>query len=450
MRGSAIAALCRTRPEDIERAWSAIEPATRPRIHTFISTSPIHREKKLRMTKEQVLEETARAVKQARSLCEDVEFSAEDATRTELDFLVDVFTAAVENGATTINVPDTVGFAMPAEFVEILEQLHERVPGADSVVWSVHCHNDLGLATANSLSALRAGARQVEVCINGIGERAGNTALEEIVMALRTHQPTLGLTTGVETREIARTSRLVSMLSGYSVQPNKAVIGANAFSHESGIHQHGVLMERTTYEIMNPEDIGLSGNRIVLGKHSGRHAFVDALAQLGLHLDQDALERAFARFKELADRKVNLTENDLVALATEESPENAQSGKVWTFEWLAVAGGTDTPPKATVRLGHGDDEVESDATGDGMIDAACNAVAKGVGVDAQLLSFQVAAVTPGSDAVGDVSVTVEVSGQRVTARGVSTDVVEASARAFLHAINKVVSGTAVPHRTDKP
>jgi 2-isopropylmalate synthase len=450
VKGSSIAALCRTRAEDIERAWSAIEPASRPRIHTFISTSPIHREKKLRMSKEQVLEETARAVKQARSLCGDVEFSAEDATRTELDFLIEVFTAAVENGATTINVPDTVGFAMPAEFVEILDQLRARVPGADGVVWSVHCHNDLGLATANSLSALRAGARQVEVCVNGIGERAGNTALEEIVMALRTHHPTLGLTTGVETREIARTSRLVSMLSGYSVQPNKAVIGANAFSHESGIHQHGVLMERTTYEIMNPEDVGLSGNRIVLGKHSGRHAFVDALAGLGLHLEKDALERAFARFKELADRKVNLTENDLVALATEESPEGAALDKVWIFDWLAVAGGTETPPRATVRLRHGDDEVEADATGDGMIDAACNAVAKATEVDASLLAFQVAAVTPGSDAVGDVSVTVEVAGQRVTARGVSTDVVEASARAFLHAINKVVSGTAVPHRTDKP
>ncbi|MFL6240967.1 MAG: 2-isopropylmalate synthase [Actinomycetes bacterium] len=450
VKSSSIAALCRTRAEDIERAWEAIKPSSTPRIHTFISTSPIHRDKKLRMSKEQVLSETARAVAQARSLCAEVEFSAEDATRTELDFLVDVFTAAVENGATTINVPDTVGFAMPAEFVDILDALRARVPGADGVVWSVHCHNDLGLATANSLSAIRAGARQVEVCVNGIGERAGNTALEEIVMALRTHHPTLGLTTGVETREIARTSRLVSMLSGYSVQPNKAVIGANAFSHESGIHQHGVLMERTTYEIMNPEDIGLSGNRIVLGKHSGRHAFVDALAQLGLHLDDEALGRAFRRFKDLADRKVNLTESDLVALATEESPEAAAVDKVWVFDWLAVAGGTDTAPRATVRLRQGDDEVEADATGDGMIDAACNAVAKATEVDASLLAFQVAAVTPGSDAVGDVSVTVEVGGQRVTARGVSTDVVEASARAFLHAINKVVSGTAVPHRTDKP
>jgi len=450
VRGATIAALCRTREQDIERAWAAISGARSPRIHTFISTSPIHREKKLRMTPDQVLAETVRAVAQARALTPDVEFSAEDATRTELDFLVDVFAAAVQNGATTINIPDTVGFAMPQEFVAILDAVRARVPRADEVTWSVHCHNDLGLATANSLSAIRAGARQVEVCVNGIGERAGNTALEEIVMALRTHQPTLGLSTGVDTREIARTSRLVSMLSGYPVQPNKAVIGANAFSHESGIHQHGVLMERTTYEIMNPEDIGLTGSTIVLGKHSGRHAFVDALTTLGLAPSGDALERAFARFKELADRKITLTDADLIALATEEDTTGAAAAGVWSFSWLAVAGGTDTAPRATVRLARGEEQIEADATGDGMIDAACAAVAKAAGVDAVLLSFQVAAVTPGSDAVGDVSVSVEVQGQRVTARGVSTDVVEASARAFLHAVNKVVGGTAVPHRTDKP
>ena len=449
VRGSSVAALCRTRPEDIERAWEAIKPADKPRIHTFISTSPIHREKKLRMTSDQVLEETARAVRQARGLCEDVEFSAEDATRTELPFLIDVFAAAVENGATTINVPDTVGFVLPEEFVVILRELQERVPGADRVVWSVHCHNDLGLATANSLAAVRAGARQVEVCVNGIGERAGNAALEEVVMALRTHGASLGFTTGIETTEISRTSRLVSMLSGYVVQPNKSVVGANAFSHESGIHQHGVLMERTTYEIMNPEDVGLTGNKIVLGKHSGRHAFVDALGKLGHHLDGPSLERAFARFKELADRKSSLTDNDIDALATEEV-DAAEAQNAWAFDWLAVAGGTDTPPKATVRLSRGEEMVEESATGDGMIDAACNAVAKATGATARLLSFQVAAVDEGSDAVGDVSVTVEVNGQRAVARGVSTDVVEASARAFLHAVNKVIGGTAVPHRTDKP
>jgi 2-isopropylmalate synthase len=451
VRGVTVAALCRTRLEDVDRAWQAIKGAERQRIHTFISTSPIHRTKKLRMTPDEVLAETARAVAYARSLCPDVEFSAEDATRTEVDFLVDVLTAAVENGATTINVPDTVGFAMPTEFVEILDEVRRRVPGADGVVWSVHCHNDLGLATANSLAAVRAGVRQVEVCVNGVGERAGNTALEEIVMCLRTHQPTLGLHTGVNTRELARTSRLVSMLAGYPVQPNKAVVGANAFSHESGIHQHGVLMERTTYEIMNPEDIGIAGSTIVLGKHSGRHAFVEALAELGFRLTGEALDRAFARFKALADRKTKLTDEDLVALATEETSEDAAAASgAWTFQWLAVAGGTDTGPRATVRLAKGDEVADADATGDGMIDAACNAVAKAVGVDASLVAFQVAAVTPGTDAVGDVSVQVDVAGQRVNARGVSTDVVEASARAFLHAINKVVTGTAVRARTDKP
>ncbi len=318
------------------------------------------------------------------------------------------------------------------------------------MTWSVHCHNDLGLATANSLAAVRAGARQVEVCVNGIGERAGNAALEEVVMALRTHAPTLGYTTGIETREITRTSRLVSMLAGYPVQRNKSVVGANAFSHESGIHQHGVLMERTTYEIMNPEDVGLAGNTIVLGKHSGRHAFIDALTNLGLHLEDAAAERAFTRFKELADRKSQITDKDIEALATEEVGESTAARDAWSFDWLAVAGGTDTEPKATVRLSRGDETVEETATGDGMIDAACNAVAKAVGATARLVAFQVAAVDEGSDAVGDVSVVVEVDGSRVTARGVSTDVVEASARAFLHAVNKVVSGTAVAKRVDKP
>jgi 2-isopropylmalate synthase len=449
VRGATIAALCRTKPEDVERAWDAIKPAERPRLHTFISTSPIHRDKKLRMSADEVLAETVRAVAHAASLTPDVEFSAEDATRTELAFLIDVYTAAIENGATTVNVPDTVGFVMPQEFVEILDQLRARVPGADRVVWSVHCHNDLGLATANSLAAVRAGARQVEVCVNGIGERAGNAALEEVVMALRTHAPTLGYSTGIDTREITRTSRLVSMLAGYPVQPNKSVVGANAFSHESGIHQHGVLMERTTYEIMNPEDVGLSGNKIVLGKHSGRHAFVDALTRLGYAHDKDAVERAFVRFKALADSKTAVTDNDLIALVTEESGSGTAPG-AWSFDALSVAHATDAPPTATVTLSRDGVSATETATGDGMVDAACNAVAAAVGVEARLLSFQVAAVDEGSDAMGDVSVTVEVGGERAVARGVSVDVVEASARAFLKAVNKVVGGTAVPHRKDKP
>ena len=359
-----------------------------------------------------------------------------------------MFSAAIENGATTINVPDTVGFVLPTEYVDILDAIRAKIPGSERVTWSVHCHNDLGLATANSLAAVRAGVRQVEVCINGIGERAGNAALEEVVMALRTHHPSLGLETGINTREIASTSRLVSLLSGYPVQPNKAVIGGNAFSHESGIHQHGVLMERTTYEIMNPEDIGLAGNKIVLGKHSGRHAFVSALEGLGIHLKDEQLEHAFSRFKEMADRKVSLTDADLVALATEDAADSTTDS--WSFQWIAVAGGTDSERRATVRLTRGDQTSESDASGDGLIDAACLAVAKAAGVEATLVRFQVDALTEGTDAVGEVTVTVDIAGQKVNARGVSTDVVEASARAFLNAINKVIGGTAVARRTDKP
>jgi 2-isopropylmalate synthase len=450
VRGSSVAALCRTRLEDVDRAWQAVKSAARPRLHTFIPTSRVHREK-LRTTPDQVLQETAQAVARARGRCDDVEFSAEDATRTEPEFLADVCAAAVENGAGTINISDTAGVTMPADFVEILRQVRERVPGAEGVVWSVHCHDDLGLATANSLSAIRVGARQVEVCVNGIGERAGNTPLEEVVMALRTHRPTLGLTTGIDSTEIARTSRLVAMLSGYLVPPNKAVVGANVFSRASGIHERGARMERATYEIMSPADIGLARGRIVLGKNAGRRAVADALDQLGIHLPAEPLDRAFARFTELANRKATLTDADLVALATEEAAEqSAISASVYAFQWLAVAGGTDTAPRATVRLAHDDDLIEADATGAGMIDAACNAVAKATGVDAALVSFQVAAVTPGADAVGDVSVQVDVAGQRVNARGVSTDVVEASARAFLHAINKAVGGTAVPHWADRP
>lgn len=453
--GPVIAALCRTREEDVGRAWEAIRGADRPRIHTFISTSPVHREKKLRMSREQVLAETARAVAQAARLTPDVEFSAEDATRTELDFLIEVFTAAVEAGASTLNLPDTVGFALPAEFAETLLTLQARVPGAERVTWSVHCHNDLGLATANTLAAVRAGARQVEVCVNGIGERAGNAALEEVVMALRTRAPSLGLSTGVVTSEITRSSRIVSLLSGYPVQPNKAVVGANAFSHESGIHQHGVLMERTTYEIMNPEDIGLAGSTLVLGKHSGRHAFADALSRLGVGTSGAALDAAFTRFKELADRKVTFTDADLVALATETSlvdpADTSAGGPPWRLERLTVSGGSQVSARANVCLSRTGEPVrEAEAVGDGMIDAACNAVAAALGVEATLRAFQVAAVTAGSDAVGDVTVTVALEGREVLARGVSTDVVEASARAFLNAVNKARDTSAAVHRVDRP
>lgn len=455
-RPPVITALCRTKPEDIDRGWEAIAAAQRTRIHTFISTSPVHMEKKLRMSPAQVLAATTQAVTQAKNLCADVEFSAEDATRSDVDFLVQVFGAAIAAGATTINVPDTVGYLLPDEYAALMADLQAKVPGAEQVCWSVHCHDDLGMATANTLAGLRAGARQAEVCINGIGERAGNTALEEVVMALHTHRHQLGMATGVNTREIARASRLVSMLTGYAVQPNKAIIGANAFSHESGIHQHGMLADRTTYEIMNPQDVGLGGTQLVLGKHSGRHAFADALTSLGVRLQPEALDRAFARFKELADRKVQLVDEDLVALATEESGDTAaQVGSIWRLEHFEVSAVTGQAPQASVRLSRdgqpsGASVTGATTSGSGMIDAACLAVAKAAGIDAQLLAFTVAGVTPGTDAVGDVTVQVEVAGQRTNARGVSTDVVEASARAFLNAINKVMAGTTPTHRTGNP
>ncbi len=455
-RPPVIAALCRATPGDIARGWEAIAAAHRPRIHTFISTSPVHMEKKLRMSPAQVLAAATAAVTQARQLCEDVEFSAEDATRTQLDFLTEVFAAAIAAGATTINVPDTVGYLLPDEYAALLTQLQRTVPGAQNVVWSVHCHDDLGLATASTLAGIRAGARQAEVTINGIGERAGNTACEEVVMALHTHRHTLGYTTNVTTTQIARASRLVSMLTCYPVQPNKAIVGANAFSHESGIHQHGMLADRTTYEIMDPREVGLGGTRLVLGKHSGRHAFADALTSLGVRMAPEALDRAFARFKELADRKVQLVDEDLVALATEESGDTAeQVGSIWRLEHFEVSASTGQPPQASVRLSRGEQTAGASVTGattsgSGMIDAACLAVAKAAGVDAQLLAFTVAGVTPGTDAVGDVTVQVEVAGQRTNARGVSTDVVEASARAFLNAINKVMAGVTPTNRTGNP
>src|SRR5213596_3543125 len=312
VRGSTIAGLSRTGFKDVDRAWEAVRHAERPRIHVFIATSPIHMKKKLRMTEDQVKDEAAAGVARAKGYCDDVEFSPEDGSRSDEDFMCEVCQIAVDNGATTINIPDTVGFGVPEEFAELISYVLARVRG-DYVV-SVHCHNDLGLAVANSMAGVRAGARQVEVAVNGIGERAGNCSLEEIAMIVRTRGQALGLSHGLRLREIARTSRLVSMLTGYPVQPNKAVVGANAFAHESGIHQHGVLSNRETYEIMNPEEIGFEGSKIVLGKHSGRHAFSDAMAKLGLQLEAEALNRAFARFKELADRKISLTDADLEAI----------------------------------------------------------------------------------------------------------------------------------------
>jgi 2-isopropylmalate synthase len=434
VKGPAIAALCRAGEADVDRGWEAISSAVRPRLHVFISTSQIHMQTMLRMSEDDVVAATRASVRRAGSYTDDVEFSAQDATRSDPEFVLRVFRAAVEEGATTINVPDTVGYALPHEFGELVREVREALP--DHVVVSVHCHNDLGLAVANSMAGVAGGARQVEVAVNGIGERAGNCSLEEVAMVVATRGASLGLSHGLNLREIARTSRLVSLLTGYPVQPNKAVVGANAFAHESGIHQHGVLMNRETYEIMDAAEIGYEGSKIVLGKHSGRHAFADAVSKLGLQLDPEALNRAFARFKELADRKISLTDVDLEAIVVEEL--GGVDEDAFAMESLAVAGGTHLSPTATVRLRRDGATLEDSAMGDGMIDAVYGAIGRATGVDARLVGFNVSAVTGGSDALGDVVVQLDVGGRLATGRGVAADVVEASARAYLAAINRSV------------
>jgi 2-isopropylmalate synthase len=446
VRGRTIAALSRTAAGDIDRAAEALAPAEHARIHTFIATSKIHMEHKLRMTPEQVLAATIGAVERARGHTGDVEFSAEDATRSDPEFLKQVYGAAIAAGATTCNVADTVGYMLPDDYAELVGWLIAEVPGAQRATWSVHCHDDLGVSVASSIAAVKAGARQVEVAVNGVGERAGNCSLEEVVMVLRTHAASLGFTTGVDTREIARTSRLVSLLTGYPVQPNKAIVGANAFAHESGIHQHGVLAERTTYEVMDPVELGYDGSRLVLGKHSGRHAVADALAKLGFKPTGEELDQAFVRFKQLADRKTRITDTDLEAIVADEVRAERQS---YRFVGLQVAGGTVLTPTATVRISHGGTVTERSAMGDGMVDAACAAVAEAVGIDATLIAYNVSAVTGGADALGDVSVQVESGNTRVNGRAVAADVVEASARAYLQAVNKLV-GMGIPGAGPRP
>jgi 2-isopropylmalate synthase len=435
VRGPIIAGLSRTGFKDIDRAWEAVRHAEKPRIHVFIATSPIHMKKKLRMTEEQVKAEAAAGVARARGYTSDVEFSPEDGSRSDVDFMCEVLQIAVDNGATTLNIPDTVGYGVPEEFGKLIAYVLDTVKG-DYIV-STHCHNDLGLAVANSLAGVAAGARQVECAINGLGERAGNAALEEIVMAIRTRNDYFGgLEVGVRTEELARTSRLVSRLTGYPIQYNKAVVGRNAFAHESGIHQHGVLEDRETYEIIDAATVGQEAAQIVLGKHSGRHAFSDTLAKMGLHLQGDALNQAFNRFKELADRKVQITEADLEAIVAEE----LGTGAVHRFELvdLVLHGGTHAVPTARVLLADGDGKVEAEATGNGMIDAACSAIALATGVSGTVLDFKVSSVTGGRDALGDVVIQLEANGRKASGRGVSTDVVEASARAYLNAVNKIV------------
>ncbi len=442
-----ITALARTQVADIDAAWEAVRDAERPRIHTFISTSDIHIVHQLQSTREDVKGQARAAVAHAKQFTEDVEFSPMDATRADVEFTAEVVAIAIEEGATTINIPDTVGYAMPHEFQAYLAHLYELVPGLADVVLSVHCHDDLGLAVANSFVGVLAGARQVECAINGIGERAGNAALEEIVMLLRTRRADVGLDTAINTTELARTSRLVSRLTGYPVQPNKAIVGRNAFAHESGIHQDGVLKERTTYEIMDATTVGLTSNAIVLGKHSGRHALRQALEELGFKIDGQTLNTAFKRFKEIADKKKSLNAMDLEALVTDE----LRASELGAFRLVsfAVTASSTEPPQATVLVsvpaeaddgGAAEDqprsvEREGSSTGDGSIDAVFRSINVATGVPASLREFRVNAVTEGQDALAEVSVVVELGGQTGAGQGVSTDTVEAAARAYVRALS---------------
>jgi len=431
-----VCGLARTVEQDIERAGRAVEKAARPRIHTFCATSQIHRKFKLKRAKDEIIRMSVEGVKLARSLVDDVEFSPEDASRTERDFLVEVVTAVIEAGATTVNIPDTVGYAMPGEFGDLIRHLKANVPNIARAVISVHCHNDLGMAVANSLAAVRAGAGQVECTVNGIGERAGNASMEEIVMSIATRGDFLNVTTGVNTRRIYPTSRLVASVTGLRVQRNKAVVGENAFAHEAGIHQHGMIANRETYEIMKPQDIGVPDSRLVLGKHSGRHAFKQRIESLGYALTDEQIDSVFEKFKALADKKKDVFDADIEALIDEQIE---QVPETWTLGGVQTTAGSNAIPTATVTLVREGQAVVDAATGDGPVDAVCEAIQRITGIRLRLTDYALRAITSGKDAQGEVTVEVEYEGRRFRARGVSTDIVEASARAYLAAVNRTVS-----------
>ena len=434
---STVCALARAVEKDIDRAAEAIKPAKRGRIHTFIATSPIHMEHKLRMTEDEVLERAVAMVKYARRYTDDVEFSAEDAVRSDTDFLCRVFEAAIAAGARTVNVPDTVGYSIPHVWGERIKTLIERVPNSDKAVWSTHCHNDLGLAVANSLAAVLNGARQVECTINGLGERAGNASLEEIVMAVRTRRGLFSCDSRLDTTQIVPASRLVSSITGFPVQPNKAIVGANAFAHESGIHQDGIIKKRETYEIMRAEDVGWSANRMVLGKHSGRNAFRQRLKELGYEFKTEAeLNSAFERFKELADKKHEIFDEDLQALVTEEAIEH--ENEHFRLVALKVCSQTGERPYANVALAVDGAERQAGAEGGGPVDAAFKAIDTIMASDTQLLLYSVNNITSGTDSQGEVTVRLEKGGRIVNGHGADTDIVIASAKAYLNALNKLV------------
>jgi len=431
-----ICGLARCVKGDIEAVGEATKPAKRPRIHVFIATSPIHLEHKLHMSQDQVVERAVESVKLARKYTDSVEFSAEDSTRTPVDYLVRIFEAVIAAGATTINVPDTTGYTTPAEYGEIIRTLIARVKGIEKAVVSTHCQDDLGLSVANSLAAVKAGARQVECTINGLGERAGNTSLEEVVMALKTRSDYFGMTTGIKTREIAKISRLVSSLTGVLVPPNKAIVGANAFAHSSGIHQDGILKYRETYEIMNPEDVGIEESSLLLTSRSGRHALESRFKHLGYKLDKKKLDEIFVRFKALADKKRYVFDDDLLVLIEEGVSEIKDA---FVLDYLQTSSGTGVVPTATVRIKKADGTVVQEAAcGDGPVNAATNAIDKVTGLEPKLIGYTLHALTQGQDAQGEVSVRLEEGGLTIMGRGASTDIVEASAKAYLNAINKLV------------
>ena len=432
--GITVAALARANEKDVTVAGEAVLPAARPRIHTFIATSDIHLTHKLKKDRTEVLALAVDAVRLARSIVEDVEFSCEDATRSDRSYVAEVIGAAIAEGATTINIPDTVGYTMPNEFQSFLTELYERCPSLNDVTLSVHCHNDLGLAVANSLAGLHVGARQIECCVNGIGERAGNASLEEMAMILRTRAEDVdGLWCGVNTEEITRASRLVSRLTGYTIQPNKAVVGRNAFAHEAGIHQHGVLANPLTYEIMDATSVGLAKSEIVLGKHSGRHALRNALEELGYTMDDDQLNQVFTRFKEVADRKGELSALDLDALMGDEVRMESADGP--RLAGVSFAGGPGDPPQATVVIAYPDGaRQEAEGSGDGPVYAIMTAIDGALGTQGRLLEYSVHAVTSGKDALAEARVVCEIDGGTQTGLGVSPDVLEASAIAYLRAV----------------
>jgi 2-isopropylmalate synthase len=438
VKGPTIAGLSRIHRMDIERAWEAVKWSGRPRIHTFVGTSDLHIEHQMRSNKEDILAGAEEAVRFAKSLCPQVEFSPMDATRTEIGYLAEVVAAAVEAGADVINIADTVGYTTPVEFSAFLRELQERVPGLKDRVLSVHCHDDLGLAVANSLAGVQAGAGQIEVAVNGIGERAGNASLEEIVMALVTRGDHYDVEVGVETSQLANTSRMISNITGYEVPPNKAVVGRNAFLHESGIHQDGVLKDRRTFEIMTPKDIGLEGTNIFLGKHSGRHALKDALEELGYTLEGEVLKRAFARFKEIADHKKTVTAADLEAIAADEV--GSFEGK-FVLDSFRVVAATGRQSRAAVTISHAEHGTfEAEAEGEGPVDAVFRAIDAATNIKGRLTDFRIDAVTGGKDALGEVRVSVEFEGQEYAGRGLSQDVVEAAARAYVRAVNVYTVG----------